>query len=214
MKNTHNRIWVATQTIPIQMHRKLRVVLNQKRVVSRRRDGDWDGWCWTTALTTRTSVSRNSRMPPLRARFRQVPRFIKGHPCPFAASQRLPSSRPSTWRFCPDSPARDWRIINHVAHEFEVRVSARNVEVLRIERVEWQVSTPSLLAAFIWLRAPLAELANCDGDRINPIARQLIWSPLSGATIAPRAFGSRAWRHARVTLPSPWGREAQLICRA
>jgi hypothetical protein len=42
MKNTHNGIWVATQTIPIQMHRKLRVVLNQKRVVSRRRDGDWD----------------------------------------------------------------------------------------------------------------------------------------------------------------------------
>jgi len=29
MKNVHNGIWVATQTIPIQMHRKLRVALNQ-----------------------------------------------------------------------------------------------------------------------------------------------------------------------------------------
>ena len=45
-------------------------------------------------------------------------------------------------------------------------------------------------------------------------ARQISWSPLGGATIAPRAGKLHQLRFLHVTLLAPVGREAQLICRA
>ena len=51
-------------------------------------------------------------------------------------------------------------------------------------------------------------------ERVDLTARQISWSPLGGAQVVPRVDGARDSRPARVTPSAPWGREAQLICRA